>query len=552
VTNSIPFRPYQNKQEQDLDSGIKRGLNRMIVAAATGAGKTVFAGGVTNKYNMPTTIMQVHRDELARQSVSKLRDMNPGKTIGVVKAERDELDADILVVSAQTLAQSKRLNRLNDAIKDRRPLLMWSDECHHDAARSRSRTIETLDPELLVGLTATAFRSDRQKLSNIYQEIVSYTSPLELMEQGWLVWPVGKRVDIDVDVGKVKTIAGDLSDGDLALVMDTPRINREIVDSWFSEVDAVGRKHTLVFCVNVDHAKHITEEFKRRGVNAAYIVGTTPTEEREEIYESFRSGDLKVLVGVYVFTEGWDEPCVDTILMCRPTKSLLLYIQVVGRGLRPSPGKEDLLVIDYVGNSGRHRLITFPTWAGAEVLGEESIDNPATTITESTRRSGQSVKFSDIVSKIRGAKTKKVSSFDVLNGSPFLWNIVDGDWVINAGSNEYITVIKKEDGYVPFRIYQESVDGARGTRKVWQAKALFPRSLAMDMAIGLAETSIKENPLTSRDAGWRLKAEPPTEAQIKYANILGIDVPFGATKSTLSDLIDRATFTRAKKAVQLG
>lgn len=546
----IPLRAYQHVQHEELDKAKKAGKTRVVVSSPTGSGKTVFAGAVTNEYNTPVTIMQVHRNELANQSIRKMHDMNPGKSIGLVKAEHDDLDSDILIVSAQTLAQSKRLKRLTDSLRGRGEILMWSDECHHDCAASRIRIIEAINPNFLVGLTATAFRSDRKPLSKIYKDgIISHTSPLDLMEQGWLVWPKGMRVDIDADLDKINKKVGDLPDGELSKLMDTPHINRIIVNTWIKEVDGKGRKRTAAFCVTKEHARHLCEEFNDHGIEAAYIVDDTPTKEREVIYDRFRAGEIKVLIGCMVFTEGWDEPIVDTILMCRPTKSLSLYIQVVGRGLRPYPDKSDCLIVDFVGNSTKHRLITFPAWAGVETLGEESLDNGVTALGESIRESGLAINLRDIVDTLRGAKTRNISDFDVLNGSRFSWSVIDGDWMINTGDS-YITVVKSGDGYVPFKIWSElSTENSRQPKKTWQVKPLFSRSLAMDMAIGVAETSIKNSPLTNRSAGWRQRTEEPTEPQLRYANILGINIPVGATKSMVADLIDRETFIRTKQTV---
>lgn len=541
--NSIPLRPYQERQVNSaIDAYYNRNVIRQLHQAATGSGKTVCAGYLVDRFSMDKTIIMVHRDELVRQSIDKIGAMNPTKNIGVVKAGRNELDADILVVSAQTLAHSKRLEKLVSATKNK-SIFFVDDEAHHSVAASRSRVIHSVNPDLLVGLTATAFRSDKKALSDIYEEVVSHISISELIQDGWLADPVGIRVDIDVDLDDVRTVAGDLANSDLAKTMNTKYLNKLVVNAYDQYCYQAGRRHTIAFCVNVQHAKDLCAEFKHSGFKAEYIIGDTPTEDREKIYDRFRNGETNILVNVLVCTEGYDEPCIDSVLMCRPTKSLTLFIQCIGRALRLHPGKKNALILDFVGSSMRHNLITLPVLAGVEVYGEESIDHDATRVSEDIRQSGRMASMSDIISSIRGARTKRVSEFDVLRGSEFVWNNVGNEWMINTG-NGYVTVIETKDGHIPIRIYQ----GEKWNE--WEYDTLYGRGLPQDMALGVAETKIKSSPLTNRMADWRTRADAPTDKQINFARRLGIDIPDYSTKGDVADLIDRKMFDRAMSSVR--
>lgn len=190
----------------------------------------------------------------------------------------------------------------------------------------------------------------------------------------------------------------------------------------------------------------------------------------------------------------------------------------------------------------RHNLITFPTWAGVEALGEESLDSPATRITEDVRRTGQQLDLFSIVSAIRGVKTKKISNFDVITGSSLSWNISDGIWSVNNGK-EYYTILPKDDGYLPYHIWKE--DGAGWND--WSCEPIFSRTLGMEMAFGVADTKIKKNKLNDRSASWRFSGEQPTEAQVNYARKLGIEITSGLTKAGLSDKIDQVVFANIIK-----
>lgn len=534
ISDSIPLRPYQLRQMSDVDNALACGIKKLIIQAPCGAGKTMVSGYLTNKFSMPHTIMQVHRDELVHQTERTIRQTNPDLSIGVVKAERNELDSDFIIVSAQTLARESRLKQLVDSIKGK-SVLFLDDECHHSPSTTRRRTIETIDPDILIGLTATAYRADKKKLTDIFQEISSVTTAMELISDGWLVDASGIRIDTDIDLDKISKTAGDFNNGQLSDVMDTPYLNTYVVENW--EKYAQDRKKTVVFCVNKKHANNLCREFIRRGHKAECVIDSTKTEERQKIYHDFQHSDLSVIVNVMVISEGVDLPCIDCIVWCRPTQSLCLYVQGTGRGMRLFLGKDNLFVMDFVGNSSNYNLITLPTWAGVEAMGEESLDHEATIVKENIRKPGQSVSLHSIVNDIRGAKTKKITQFDVLSGGGFKWNAVDGHWMVNTGS-EYITIVQSDDGYIPYKIYQE-IDGKR---KTWKSEPLFSRGLSIDIAIGVAETKMKINPLTDRLAQWRYTDDPATDAQINYAHILGINIPDNITKGQLADMIDKSAF----------
>lgn len=526
LSQAIPPRDYQRGALDAIHEARGRGITRQLISLPTGAGKTIIAAHLVRETGLPT-VMLVHRNELVAQSVDKLAQINPNLSIGVVKAERDELDREVIVASVQTLISAPRLRRLLDSLPAER--LIISDECHHDAAPSRRQVIEDLEPTLLVGLTATPHRADNLALGDLYQEITAHVSMVELMARGQLARLRGLRVETDADLDRVHTVAGEFSTGELATTVDTPARNGQIVNAWRDY--AADRTRTVAFCVNVDHAYHLRDAFRAAGVACETVIGETSPTERADLFARFHRGELPILTGCMVFTEGWDEPALDCILMARPTKSAGLYIQSAGRGARPHTGKTDCLIIDFVDNTSRHQLVTMPTLAGIE-LGD--VDQAPREATEAGRAPGEVVDLLELARAGQGAYARRVTEVNLFGGSPLLWSAADGCWAAKAGKSSWLVLFPRGDGYVPHLV--EAVKG-----QTPQVRTLFDRPLEVDMAIGVAEGKVALTHLTDRNAEWRQCDGPPTDAQRGFARKLGIKVK-GQSKVALSEQIDAALF----------
>lgn len=525
-SQAIPPRDYQRVALDAIHAARARGITRQLVSFPTGAGKTIVAAHLVRETGLPT-VMLVHRNELVSQSVDKLAQINPNLSIGVVKAERDELDREIIVASVQTLVSPKRLERLRAALGGE--LLVISDECHHDAAPSRRRVIEDLEPTLLVGLTATPHRADNLALGDLYQEIVAHVSMVELMARSQLARLRGLRVETDADLDRVHTVGGEFATGELAETVDILDRNRLIVEAW--QDYGKDRTRTVAFCVNVDHAYHLRDAFRAAGIACETVIGETSTAERAELFDRFHRGELPVLTGCMVFTEGWDEPALDCILMARPTKSKGLYIQCVGRGARKHQGKADCLVIDFTDNTSRHQLVTLPTLAGLEIPESEVLPRAAT---EAGRAPGEVVDLLELARSGRGAYERRVTEVNLFGDSPLVWSESDGYWAAKAGKSSWLVLMPRGDGYVPHLV--EAVKGRSP-----DVRKLFDRPLEVDMAIGVAEGKVALTHLTDRNADWRLRDEPPSDAQRGFARRLGIKVK-NQSKAELSEQIDTALF----------
>ena len=527
----LSLRDYQRAALDAVHTARAKGVRRQLISLPTGSGKTFVAAHLVSEIGLPTVFM-VHRDELVTQTLRQMRMVNPALSLGVCKADRNELQRDIVVASAQTLAHASRLAMLRNAVGGAG--LFVSDESHHDRAPSRMRAISEMEPALLVGLTATPQRGDKQGLDAIYDEIVYHLPMLDLIARGQLARLVGLRIDTETELDEVHTRDGEFAEDELAAAVDTPERNQLIVESWRKH--AHDRTRTVAFCVNRQHAKDLRDCFRAAGIQAEMVLGETPPEDRTRIFSDFHSGRLPVLTNCMVLTEGYDEPAIDCILMARPTKSAGLFVQCVGRGARKSPGKTNCLVIDFVDATSKHKLIGFPSLLGEEPAAARPggiPGEPAPLLVQ-----GEMVDLLEMVQKRAKVRERAAVFVDLFASSPFIWREVGGRFMAPAGKDAWLTLEEVEGGFVP--VWIEAIRDALPV-----AIRLFDRPVDAETAMALAEARIEQTQLTARSAGWRSRPEPATEGQHRAARYYRVALPMGCTKAAASDLIDRAAFARA-------
>lgn len=388
------LRPYQQECLEKINAAKERGVYRPLVVHPTGSGKTVIFSSLIKSLfeSNPASraLVLAHRDELIQQARDKLLTVWPGAAplVGVVKAEQNDVGSKITVASVQSLCQPARLEAyLGYGL----PELTVSDEAHHATAGTYLRIYEVLSllpgqdtgGRMHLGVTATPDRLDRIGLKHVFDEVVHALTVGFMIEAGYLVPVRGVLVNVGVDLDEatVNPETGDFSDASLAKVMESPAVVEAIAKAWAEKGED---RKTVAFTPSVRTAAALAETLRGMGVEAAHVSGDTPENERRELLRKFSDGEVRVLANCSVLTEGWDEPSVECILMARPTKSRALYQQCLGRGLRPAPwaGKADCLVLDVVGNSLKHRLVTVASLEGkepggaAEVSGRESGDEP--------------------------------------------------------------------------------------------------------------------------------------------------------------------------------
>jgi superfamily II DNA or RNA helicase len=341
---TIALRDYQLECLEAVLNESKAGISRQLVSLPTGAGKTVVMAAIAKTVNKKTLLL-AHREELITQAVEKFRLFWPEVNIGVCMAERDEIHNQIVIGSVQSCSRPKRLERL----KEQGFELMMIDEAHHSISDSYQNVIDSLgfkidSKRLLVGVTATVRRGDKQGLDNTFQKITFSRSIATMIRAGYLSNVEGRKILTNLTLDRIRTQNGDFCIDDLSEAVNTSERNDFIVRK-FKEY-AADRK-AIGFCVDVAHCQALAEAFRKEGIKAAAVWGDMEKEDRRQTLDDFKHGRLQVVTSCGILCEGYDETSVTCVLMCRPTKSQALYVQCVGRGLRLHPGKENCLVIDF-------------------------------------------------------------------------------------------------------------------------------------------------------------------------------------------------------------
>lgn len=375
----LELRPYQEDALARVAAARERGVLRQLGVAATGMGKTVMFCALAERMGCRTLIL-AHRDELIDQAAKKVREVIPGADVGIVKAERREVGCDVVVASVQTLARTSRMSELTAPFADESRFMALSepfglvvvDEAHHAAAESYRRILGELgcngdkpwDQPLLLGVTATPDRGDGKGLDDLFDEIVFNYDILWGIRSQYLCDVRGLQVKLTgFDESELKVSRGDYEQGQAGKMLTDAGAPAAIVKAW--QKHAAGRR-TIVFTPTVALAQEVSDAFRHAGVLSEMVHGGTPLDERRAMLRRFSNGETMVMANCAVLTEGYDNPAVDCIVVARPTTSRALYTQMLGRGTRRHPDKDHLLVLDVVGASAQHSLLTVPSLFGLE------------------------------------------------------------------------------------------------------------------------------------------------------------------------------------------
>ena len=380
----LTLRPYQRAALEASKRRFDAGITRQLIALPTGTGKTVLFAHLLRHHSIDKRMLVlVHRQELADQAERRIRQCNPGVRIGVEMGSRDALGEQIVIAGVQSIGASTGAGRLRSFAPDRFGAIVC-DEAHHAIASTYRRVFEHFrlfdadNKTLLLGVTATPVRSDGRGLDGVFQEIVHNMPILDAMRQGGLCDLKAYRIKTSVDLDRARAYRdGDFVEAELGSVVNTHLRNSRIVTDW---IDHGQNRQTVVFCVTIQHAKDLAECFKLAGVRADCLWGTDPDRGRK--LDKHKRGEITVLTNCGVLTEGYDDWQISCILLARPTKSELLFTQMIGRGTRIEDGidnlvsarnrneplkKPDCIVIDVVDNSREHRLVNMATLFGFEV-----------------------------------------------------------------------------------------------------------------------------------------------------------------------------------------
>lgn len=350
--SALTLRDYQIEAVDAVLAAATEGMQRPLIVLPTGAGKTIVFSDIIRR-RPGRALVLAHRDELIRQAVDKLRLIMPDADIGIVKAQRNETWADIVVASVQSLSP-KRLGTLG-AFQT-----VVIDEAHHAAAssyRTIMKGLGSFDPggPLTLGVTATPERGDGVGLNRAFQQIVFRRSLVWMIAKGYLSDLKALQVHLAADFAALKIRQGDYVDAEVAEMLSEAHAPQIAAKAFLAHAE--GRR-ALIFTPTVALAYEMAGAFRDAGIAAEAIHGGTSADERQAILGRLRSGKTRAVANASLLTEGYDEPAVDCIVMARPTRSRGLFLQMLGRGLRLHPGKENCLAIDLVGSTSRHDLVT--------------------------------------------------------------------------------------------------------------------------------------------------------------------------------------------------
>lgn len=351
-----PLRPYQLTAVRRIRECLTTGASTLLVLP-TGTGKTRTGAEFIKEWPGPV-LWIAHRTELIDQAREAL-ELVCGELVGTEKAEQRASGTRVVVASVQTL-KGDRLERF----AQRHPwTLLAIDEAHH-APNETYRAIRRARPDAKTfGLTATPDRSDEKAMGQEFGDVAFVYEIHDAIRDKYLCPIRVKQVLVGaIDLSGVSTVAGDLNQGELDAVMAAEEVIHGIVapvGRGDSLIELAGSRRTIVFCTSVDMAHRMAEVINRYKPDAARAVdGMTATDTRRQLLRDFDADRYQYLCNVGVLTEGYDSPGVACVAMARPTKSRALYAQCAGRGLRPAPDKEDCLLVDFVGNSGKHELVS--------------------------------------------------------------------------------------------------------------------------------------------------------------------------------------------------
>jgi superfamily II DNA or RNA helicase len=340
IERNMELRDYQVEAISGVRESYRKGNTRVLMQQPTGAGKTVTFSWIANQTvrNGKRVLILVHRNELIEQSSKTLT--RYGLEVGVIAAGyKPQPDLPAQVASVQTLVR-----RLNKDWCD--PDLIITDECHHATASTYQAIGERFPRARHLGVTATPIRLDGKGLADIYQDLVHGLQVGELVERGSLVPPRYITTPGEIDLSQVKITAGDYNKRQLIQAVRQAQINGDLIQHWQKYAEGL---QTIVFCVDIEHAIEVLREYEAIGVSSAVIDGKTPPDIRRSLIEEFRNKQKLVLINVGIFTEGFDLPSIACVQLARPTKSVSLYYQMIGRALRPEEGKTEAIILDHAG-----------------------------------------------------------------------------------------------------------------------------------------------------------------------------------------------------------
>lgn len=342
---TIELRDYQQEAAENLQKMREDGKTIALLYHATGVGKTITAA-TDAKAVGGRTLFLVNALKLASQAKDTFAKVWPEATLGEYTGSQKDMSQTVIFATVQSI--SKDLEKFSPTDFD----YLIVDECHHAAANTYQKIFTYFHPKFILGLTATPERSDGEDMLELFQNVAHKMDLKTAVERGVLVPIRCIRVKTNIDLTDVRINGIKYNSQDLESKLFIPERNRLIVDTYLKYVNG---KKTVIFCASVDHAAEIAKLLRDSGVKAEAVSGRDRVEVREKILKDYETGSTNVLCACDLLNEGWDSPHTTVLFMARPTMSKT-YLQQLGRGTRRCPGKEDLLVVDFVDNANMFNM----------------------------------------------------------------------------------------------------------------------------------------------------------------------------------------------------
>lgn len=529
------LRPYQQSAIDALERDWSTGLLRLGIALPTGTGKTHVMSALADDYasartRYPVTsrgrvLVLVHRDTLVEQTERKMREhASPGVTVGVVKAARDVVGANIVVASVHTLRSEKRLARILP------PDLIIVDEAHVSMSATYERIFARFPGARVAGFTATWTRSDSKKLGDFWQKISFSRDIRWAIKHGFLVPPKGIAIGAPEHLldGVRTGRGGDYREDDLGDAVSVVEVRDNVVRAWHEHAS---NRSSVLFAPTVAAAEFFRAGLTAAGIPAAGIYAGTSPRDRKRIFDAYRRREISMLTTCTALAEGWDAPWCSAAFMVRPTKHAGLFIQMAGRVLRLWPGKTDALVLDFVGGTSGVSLSIETVLRQTEVVDDELDEDDETR--ERLEPAGDDGE--QLFNAGRGTRP-----VDLFAGSEAKWLTTEQGVPFIATSTELIFVCQPPDadtwnvGVCPLSapVRDGKIQGGRWLRE----------GLDADDAISYATiVAVDDDPSLARaDSAWR--RGKPTQAQIYRARSIGAVL---SEKDTRGDAADKLTLRQA-------
>ena len=505
------LRDYQVHMLDAFTGAINRGQMGIYGVLPTGCGKTRVASELLKQSLPLRSLWVVHTRELVHQAADAIREnvkdahirvgaITRAPTVGIVMADDDETDADIVVGSVQTLRSSHRIAGLG-----RMGGVCVIDECHHVTSDNTYADLVAFVREQwnmpVVGLTATPFRSDSKALNEVLPDCVFERTIADMIRDGWLCDLRYKSVQIDgLDLSEAKMVRRlgevDFSESSIAPKVEASDVVAEVADKTASEVRHRGVP-SLAFCTSVNHAVMLANAYNLRGVSAAAVYGAMPLARRMEVLRRWRDGSIQMVTNCAVLTEGFDYPQIGTLVIARPTMSVTLYTQMVGRGTRVVDGKSDCVILDITGRMPARAVRVNLD----DLLGENLSE---------TEEDGEVILGRK---RLNAARPRVHALRDPYGRARFAWTehpFLPRVWFTPIGERVSAVLIPDAGGsglYMPF-ISRDDMPELQpaGTEYVTRRQAI------ADMEATLARARVTSKALSHKDRKWR--NEMPTDKQL--------------------------------------